>query len=540
MAVNQKETERAELHKTIWQIANDLRGSVDGWDFKQYVLGMMFYRFISENITSYIDKNQRLAGDASFDFELLDDTKAELARRQVVQEKGFFILPSELFVNVTKRASKDEDLNMTLEKIFKNIESSANGTDSEDNLKGLFDDIDVNSNKLGGSVGEKNGRLRKLMLAINGLKIGKYEDNTIDAFGDAYEYLMTMYAANAGKSGGEFFTPQEVSELLTRLTLLDFGAASKNATDKLIVPDKKSVQKVYDPACGSGSLLLNFAKILGKDNVKQGFYGQEINLTTFNLARINMFLHDINFEKFHFAHGDTLINAKHWDDKPFDAIVSNPPYALKWEGDANPLLINDERFSPAGVLAPKSKADYAFIMHILSWLSSSGTSSIVEFPGILYRGGAEQKIRKYLIDNNFIDALIQLPTDLFFGTTISTVIMVIRKNKTTNNIHFVDASKEFVRYDTKNKLSETNIDKIVETIRNKTDIEYFSRYVDVQEVIEKDYTLSVNTYVGAEDTSEVIDIQELNQKIKDIVVKVEQLRNSIDSIIQDLEGGSSE
>lgn len=540
MVANKKEQERAELHKTIWQIANDLRGSVDGWDFKQYVLGMMFYRFISENITTYIDQNQHKAGETSFSYALLSDEEAEKARAQVVQEKGFFILPSELFLNVTKHAAQDENLNTTLEKIFKNIESSANGTDSEDNLKGLFDDIDVNSNKLGGTVNEKNGRLRKLMVAINELKIGKYEDNTIDAFGDAYEYLMTMYAANAGKSGGEFFTPQEVSELLTRLALLDFGAASKDSLGNLVVPDKTSVQKVYDPACGSGSLLLNFAKILGKDNVKQGFYGQEINLTTFNLARINMFLHDINFEKFNLAHGDTLINATHWDDKPFDVIVSNPPYSLKWEGDANPLLINDERFSPAGVLAPKSKADYAFVMHILSWLSSSGTASIVEFPGILYRGGAEQKIRKYLIDNNFIDAIIQLPSDLFFGSSISTAIMVVRKNKTDNKIHFVDASKEFVRYDTKNKLSDENIEKIVETVRNKTDIEYFSRYVDIQEVVEKDYTLSVNTYVGAEDTSEVIDIKELNQQIKNIVTKVDTLRKSIDSIIQDLEGNANE
>jgi type I restriction enzyme M protein len=536
MVANQKETERAELHKTIWQIANDLRGSIDGWDFKQYVLGMMFYRFISENMTSYIDGNQQKAGDASFSYASLVDKTAEEARSQVVQEKGFFILPSELFVNVTKRSASDENLNTTLERIFRNIESSANGTASEDNLKGLFDDIDVNSNKLGGTVDEKNKKLRKLMSAINDLKIGKYEDNTIDAFGDAYEYLMTMYAANAGKSGGEFFTPQEVSELLTRLALLDFGNASKDANGKLVVPDKTSVQKVYDPACGSGSLLLNFAKILGKNNIKQGFYGQEINLTTFNLARINMFLHDINFEKFHLAHGDTLTSAKHWDDKPFDAIVSNPPYSLKWEGDANPLLINDERFSPAGVLAPKSKADYAFVLHILSWLSSSGTASIVEFPGILYRGGAEQKIRKYLIDNNFIDAIIQLPSDLFFGSSISTAIMVVRKNKIDSNIHFIDASKEFVRYDTKNKLSNSNIEKIVESVRNKTVTEYFSVNVPLEDVIAKDYTLSVNTYLTAEDKTEKIDITELNLKIQEVVSNVDRLRQSIDRIVAELEG----
>lgn len=536
---NKREQERAELHKTIWQIANDLRGSVDGWDFKQYVLGMLFYRFISENLVTYINKNQHESGDSSFNYELLNNEQAENAREQVVEEKGFFILPSELFSNVVKRADSDDNLNVTLEKIFKDIESSANGTESEGNLKGLFDDIDVNSNKLGGTVLEKNGLLIKLMKSINELKLGKYEDNTIDAFGDAYEYLMTMYAANAGKSGGEFFTPQEVSELLARLALIDFGAKTEK-DGKAFVPDKASVEKVYDPACGSGSLLLKFAKILGKENVHQGFCGQEINLTTYNLARINMFLHDINFEKFDIGYGNTLLNPIHWDDKPFDVIVSNPPYSIKWDGDANPILINDERFSPAGVLAPKSKADYAFVMHILSWLSSSGTASIVEFPGILYRGGAEQKIRKYLIDNNYVDSVIQLPSDLFFGSTISTAIMVLRKNKTDNKIMFIDASNEFVRLDIKNKLSEDNISKIVETVRYKTDTEYFSKYVDVNDIIEKEYNLSVNTYLETENTQEEIDIDKLNQDIEKIVVKVDQLRKSIDEIIADIEGDDIE
>lgn len=533
---NKKEQERAELHKTIWQIANDLRGSVDGWDFKQYVLGMLFYRFISENLVTYIDKNQKASGDINFRYEKLSDEDAETAREQVVSEKGFFILPSELFSNVVKKADQDENLNVTLEKIFKDIESSASGTESEKNMKGLFDDIDVNSNKLGGTVVEKNNRLRKLMKAIDDLKLGKYEDNTIDAFGDAYEFLMTMYAANAGKSGGEFFTPQEVSELLTRLALIDFGNQYTDKDGKVVVPDKTRVEKVYDPACGSGSLLLKFAKILGKDNVELGFFGQEINLTTYNLARINMFLHDINFEKFSIGYGDTLQNPIHWDDKPFDAIVSNPPYSIKWEGDANPLLINDERFAPAGVLAPKSKADYAFVMHILSWLGSNGTASIVEFPGILYRGGAEQKIRKYLVDNNYVDSVIQLPADLFFGSTISTAIMVLRKNKKDNKIHFVDASKEFVRIDIKNKLSDANINKILDTVRYKTDNDHFSRYVDVSEVIDKEYNLSVNTYIETENTDEIVDITKLNLKISEIVKKVDVLRKSIDSIVADLEG----
>ena len=408
-----KEQERSELHRAIWQIANDLRGSVDGWDFKQYVLGILFYRFISENLTNYINADERRTGKENFDYVSLSDKEAEFGRNDTIKEKGFYILPRELFVNVCKNARNDANLNETLSKVFDNIENSAKGFDSEDDLKGLFDDLDVNSNKLGGTVEKRNQKLVKLLEAIGDLRLGDYGDNTIDAFGDAYEFLMTMYASNAGKSGGEFFTPQEVSELLAEITTVG----------------KKEVNKVYDPCCGSGSLLLKFAKVLGKENVRQGFFGQEINLTTYNLCRINMFLHDINYNNFDVAHGDTLTDPKHWDDEPFDAIVSNPPYSIKWDGDANPLIINDPRFSPAGVLAPKSKADLAFTMHMLSWLSTSGTAAIVEFPGVLYRGGAEQKIRKYLIDNNYIDTVIQLPPDLFFGTTIATCVVILKKSK---------------------------------------------------------------------------------------------------------------
>ncbi|HNQ40301.1 MAG TPA: type I restriction-modification system subunit M, partial [Candidatus Cloacimonas sp.] len=415
-----KEQERDELHRTIWQIANDLRGSVDGWDFKAYILGMLFYRFISENLVTYLNIGERKNNKPDFDYTTLSDTDAELGRAETIKEKGFYILPSELFCNVRKKAKNDPNLNETLARVFNNIENSAKGFDSESDLKGLFDDIDVNSNKLGATVTKRNEQLVKIMDAIGDMKFGDYQDNTNDTFGDAYEYLMTMYASNAGKSGGEFFTPQEVSELLTEIA----------------VAGKKEVNKVYDPACGSGSLLLKFAKVLGKDNVRQGFFGQEINLSTYNLCRINMFLHDVNFEKFDIAHGNTLTEPKHWDDEPFDAIVSNPPYSIKWEGDANPLLIIDPRFSPAGVLAPKSKADLAFTMHILSWLSTSGTAAIVEFPGVLYRGGAEQKIRKYLIDNNYIDTVIQLPPDLFFGTTIATCIIVLKKSKKDNSTLF--------------------------------------------------------------------------------------------------------
>ena len=529
---NKKEVERTELHRTIWQIANDLRGSVDGWDFKQYVLGMLFYRFISENLSLHVNTNQRKAGFKDFNYKDLSDEKALSAKKQIIDEKGFFILPSKLFSNVTKNADNNENLNMTLEKVFKDIEASAMGTQSEESFKGLFDDLNVNSNKLGGTVVERNTRLAKLLRAIDGLDFGDFTGGTIDLFGDAYEYLMTMYAANAGKSGGEFFTPQEVSELLARIAIIDFNSADRKF--------KEEVNKVYDPACGSGSLLLKISKIIGKGKVKQGYFGQEINLTTFNLARINMFLHDIPFDKFNLAYGDTLMNPKHWDDKPFDVIVSNPPYSIKWEGDSNSLLINDPRFAPAGVLAPKSKADFAFVLHILSWLSSSGTAAIVEFPGILYRGGAEQKIRKYLVDNNYVDTIIQLPPDLFFGNTISTIIMVLRKNKTDSNILFIDASKEFVRFEIKNKLSDTNIDRLLNTIRQRTQIEYFSKNVSFEEIVAKDYNLSVNNYVSIEDTSEVVNIKELNKKINEITSKSSVLRRAIDSIVQELEGDLDE
>lgn len=523
MIENKKEQERDELHRAIWSIADDLRGSVDGWDFKSYVLGIMFYRYISENITNYINDGEHKAGILDFDYTALSDDAAEEIRDDIVHSKGFFILPSELFCNVRKQAKQDENLNTTLSNIFTNIEKSAAGYESEDDFKGLFDDIDVNSNKLGGTVLKRNQLLVKLLDGIGAMKLGDYQDNTIDAFGDAYEYLMSMYASNAGKSGGEYYTPQEVSELLTRLSIVG----------------KTTVNKVYDPACGSGSLLLQAAKILGKENVRNGFYGQEINLTTYNLCRINMFLHDINFADFDIAHEDTLMapSAKHGDEEPFEVIVSNPPYSIKWEGDNNPVLINDPRFSPAGVLAPKSKADLAFIMHALSWLATNGTAAIVCFPGIMYRSGAEKKIRQYLIDNNFVDAVIQLPNNLFFGTSIATCIMVLKKNKTENKTLFIDASKECVKVTNSNKLEEKNIAKIIETFSTHTDVEYFSRYVDNSEIAEQEYNLSVSTYVEQEDTREKIDIVELNQRISDIVKREEVLRREIDKIIAEIEVG---
>ena len=511
--------EREELHKAIWSIADDLRGSVDGWDFKQYILGIMFYRYISENITNYINDGERKAGDTTFDYAKLKDSEAESERDNLVKEKGFFILPSELFCNVCKIAKNDENLNETLEKIFNNIENSAKGAESEDDFSGLFDDIDVNSNKLGSTVAKRNEKLVKILDGIASIKLGNYQDNNIDAFGDAYEFLMSMYASNAGKSGGEFYTPQEVSELLTKLAIVG----------------KTSVNKVYDPACGSGSLLLKSAKILGKDNVRNGFFGQEINLTTYNLCRINMFLHDIDYDKFDIACEDTLTSPQHWDDEPFEVIVSNPPYSIKWAGDDNAVLINDPRYSPAGVLAPKNNADYAFIMHSLAWLATNGVAAIVCYPGILTRTNnrAEPKIRKYLIDNNFVDCIIQLPSNLFFGTDIATCIMVLRKGKKDNNVLFIDASNECYKITNNNKMSEKNIDNIVKIYTGRKDNENISKIVSNNEIESNDYNLSVSTYVEKKEIKNEIDIFELNKELEIIIEKERELRNKLNKTIID-------
>ena len=542
---NKREQERNELYRTIWTLANELRGSVDGWDFKQYVLGMLFYRYISENLTSYINKGEWDSGNNEFDYAKIDDDIAESIRNEMVQEKGFFIKPTELFNNLLLKIKKedkdvkeksgkngkeieisdlDENLNEKLQEIFKNIEASAIGSPSEENFKGLFDDIDVNSNKLGPTVIKRNKRLKKLITVIGDMNLGDFQDNSIDAFGDTYEYLMAMYASNAGKSGGEFFTPQEVSELLTRIALLDNNGNIKS-----------EVNKVYDPAVGSGSLLLKFAKILGKDNVRNGFFGQEINITTYNLCRINMFVHDIAYDKFSIEYGDTLVDPKHWDEEPFEAIVSNPPYSIKWEGSDNGLLINDPRFAPAGVLAPKSKADFAFIMHCLHWLATNGTAAIVCFPGIMYRGGAEKKIRKYLIENNYIESIIQLPDNLFYGTNIATCIMVLKKSKIDNKTLFIDASKESIKATNSNRLDSKNIENILNVYKNRKTEAHLATLVKQEDIEKEDYNLSVSTYVQTEDISEVIDISALNVEISKIVEQENALRIEIDEIIAEIE-----
>ena len=511
------EQQRAELHRTIWKIADDLRGSVDGWEFKSYVLGTLFYRYISESIVEYINRLQVEAGIDDFDYTLMDDEEAEEARDMVVEEKGYFILPSQLFANVAKNADTNENLNETLSAAFRAIEASAQGQASEDDLRGLFGDFLVDSTSLGRTVSKRNELLAKVLKAVNHMKLSdKLTDNTIDAFGDAYEFLMQMYAASAGKSGGEYFTPPAVSELLARLCTIR----------------NQNIRRVYDPACGSGSLLLKFAKTIGKSNPNLQYYGQEINPSTYNLCRINMFLHGISFDNFDIELGDTLTEPKHLD-MDFDAIVSNPPYSIKWEGEDNPILINDARYAPAGILAPKSKADLAFTMHMLHLLSESGVAAIVEFPGVLYRGGAEQKIRKYLLEHNAVDAVILLPANLFFGVGIATCIIVLRKGtKTDNSVLFVDASNEFEKEGNKNYLRPKHQDRIAEAIEKREDEQYFCRLVKNEDIIKNDCNLSVSSYVEQPDTREVIKIKEVNLQLEEIVKNVNNYRQQVDNIIK--------
>ncbi|WP_457605599.1 type I restriction-modification system subunit M [Nitratifractor sp.] len=508
--------QRAQLQRRIWQIANEVRGSVDGWDFKQYVLGTLFYRFISENFTAYIE-----AGDESVDYASLpNEVITPEIKEDAVKTKGYFIYPSQLFVNVVKNANDNPNLNIDLAKIFKEIEGSAIGYPSEEDIKGLFDDFDTTSNRLGTTVAEKNRRLAAVLKGVAELNFGNFEENHIDLFGDAYEFLISNYAANAGKSGGEFFTPTEVSRLIAQLA----------------IHGQESVNKIYDPACGSGSLLLQAKKQFDEHIIEEGFFGQEINHTTYNLARMNMFLHNINYDKFSIALGDTLTNPKFKDEKPFDAIVSNPPYSLKWIGSDDPTLINDERFAPAGVLPPKSKADFAFVLHSLNYLSSKGRAAIVSFPGIFYRGGAEQKIRKYLIDSNYVETIIALAPNLFYGTTIAVNILVLSKHKADTKTQFIDASKLYEPRTNTNVLTDEHIAKILEVFESKEDIEHFAKSVEYDAIVENDYNLSVSAYVEPEDTREVIDIEKLNAEIKETVAKIDRLRAEIDAIIAEIEG----
>jgi type I restriction enzyme M protein len=510
--------QRAELQRRIWQIANDVRGAVDGWDFKQYVLGALFYRFISENFAAYIE-----AGDDSLEYASMGDSViTPEIKDDAIKTKGYFIYPSQLFANLVAKANTNDSLNTDLAKIFSAIESSAMGYPSERDIRGLFSDFDTTSNRLGNTVKDKNMRLAAVLKGVAELDFGDFGASQIDLFGDAYEFLISNYAANAGKSGGEYFTPQHVSKLIAQLAM----------------HKQTSVNKIYDPACGSGSLLLQAKKHFDQHLIEDGFWGQELNHTTYNLARMNMFLHNVNYDKFNIQLGDTLIDPQFGDDKPFDAIVSNPPYSVKWIGSDDPTLINDDRFAPAGVLAPKSKADFAFVLHALSYLSSKGRAAIVCYPGIFYRGrgGAEQKIRQYLVDNNHVETVISLAPNLFFGTTIAVTILVLSKHKADTTTQFIDASALFKKETNNNTLLDTHIDQIMAVFDSKANVDHFAQSVSHERIASEGYNLSVSSYVEAKDTREVVDIAQLNAELKTTVAKIDQLRKDIDAIVAEIEG----
>lgn len=507
--------QRAILQRQIWQIADEVRGTIDGWDFKQYVLGTLFYRFISENFTAFMQ-----ADDEIVYADIPDSIVTPAVIEDVVKAKGYFIYPSQLFCNVAKNAARNDHLNTDLAQIFKSIERSAIGHESEPDIRGLFDDFDTTSKRLGNTVKEKNSRLASVLQGIAGLDFGDFTDSHIDLFGDAYEFLISNYAANAGKSGGEFFTPQYVSRLIARIAL----------------HKQYNVNNIYDPACGSGSLLLQAKKQFEEKIIEGGFFGQEINHTTYNLARMNMFLHNIGYEKFNIRLGNTLIDPCFLDNRPFDAIVSNPPYSIKWIGKNDPTLINDERFAPAGVLAPDSRADFAFVLHCLNYLSGKGRAAIVCFPGIFYRGGAEQKIRKYLVDGNYVESVIALPGNLFFGTSIAVNILVLSKHKTDTATQFIDASNLFRKEVNNNVLLDEHIDGIMRVFDSKENIEYFARCASFEEIVEHGYNLSVNTYVEMKDKREKIDIVKLNDEIRETVARIDQLRKEIDGIVAEIGG----
>lgn len=487
-----RKSEKRTIQKIMWDLLTELRGQIDGWDFKNYSLTMIFYKFLSENFEQYINNNEKESGDENFKYSEITNAEAEEDfKSSLLEYPGYFIKPSELFCNIHKNANTNENLNVSIKDAFNNIQASTIGTEAEENIKGIFDDFDVSTSKLGKDVKEKNETLRKLVNCIATLSFGSAHSGLVsDTFGDMYEYLMGMYAKNAGKSGGEYFTPPEVSTLLSRIVMIG----------------KKEVKNIYDPTCGSGSLLLKGAKVIGAKNIKKGFYGQELNNTTYNLCRENMMLHNIQPDQMDIKNGNTLANPMHRSEK-FEIIVSNPPYSTKWETDA--LTINDERFAPAGVLAPSTKADYAFLQHVIYQLAPNGVAGIVLPHGILFRGGTEGTIRKHFIDNNYIETIISLPANLFYGTGIPTIIMVFKKERQNSDILFIDASKCFEKDKNQNVLRDADIEKIYDAVLNRKDVENFARLVNKDEIIRNEYNLNIPRYITSDNEIILSDLYSL-------------------------------
>ncbi|ASE61006.1 type I restriction-modification system subunit M [Chryseobacterium indologenes] len=510
------EEQKKILEQQLWNIANTLRGKMNADEFRDYILGFIFYKYLAEKMEIYA--NSILEEDQIQFRDIKEDTPKGLEyigaiREEALETLGYFLKPSELFSEITKRGDNNFILE-DLQKILTNIQLSTMGTQSEEDFEDLFSDMDLNSNNLGRTADARNTLIVKVLKHLDEIDF-KLNDTELDVLGDAYEYLIGQFASGAGKKAGEFYTPQEVSKILA----------------KIVTTGKNRLKSVYDPTCGSGSLLLRVAREVKDVN---NFYGQEMNRTTYNLARMNMILHGVHYRQFDIKQEDTLEHPQHLNDMPFEAIVANPPFSAKWS--ANPLFLNDDRFSQYGKLAPSSKADFAFVQHMIYHLAENGTMAIVLPHGVLFRGASELHIRKYLIEQkNYLDAVIGLPANIFYGTSIPTCILVFKKCKEDpDNILFIDASKEFEKVKNQNMLREEHIDKIVETYRNRTTIEKYSHLATLKEVEENDYNLNIPRYVDTFEAEEEIDIQSVMQEIKSLEAKRAQLDKEIDVYFKEL------
>lgn len=513
------EEQKKILEQQLWNIANTLRGKMNADEFRDYILGFIFYKYLAEKMEIFA--NSILKEDKIQFREIKEDTVEGSAyidaiREEALETLGYFLKPSELFSEIAKRGNSDTNTFILedLQKILTNIQLSTMGTQSEEDFDNLFEDMDLNSTKLGKTADARNEIIVKVLLHLDEIDF-QLNDTELDVLGDAYEYLIGQFASGAGKKAGEFYTPQEVSKILA----------------KIVTTGKNRLKSVYDPTCGSGSLLLRVAREV-KD--VSNFYGQEMNRTTYNLARMNMILHGVHYRQFDIKQEDTLEHPQHLNDMPFEAIVANPPFSANWS--ANPLFLNDDRFSQYGKLAPSSKADFAFVQHMIYHLAENGTMAIVLPHGVLFRGAAELHIRKYLIEQkNYLDAVIGLPANIFYGTSIPTCILVFKKCKEDpEHILFIDASKEFEKVKNQNMLREEHINKIVETYRNRTVIEKYSHLATLQEVADNDYNLNIPRYVDTFEAEEEIDIKAVMQEIKSLEAKRVELDKEIDVYFKEL------
>lgn len=511
------EEQKKQLQTQLWNIANELRGRMDADEFRDYILGFIFYKYLSEKLTLYADK---LLENDGRKFENLDETNnkdeqiIKAVEKEAIDSLGYFLKPSELFHVVAARGNTSGSLIQDLEKTLNSIEQSTMGEDSEDDFDKLFSELDLNATRLGRTVSERSTLIAKVLAHLDKIDF-RLEDAKVDILGDAYEYLIAQFASGAGKKAGEFYTPQEVSTVLARI----------------VTAGKKQLRNVYDPTCGSGSLLLRVAKYV--KNVGM-FYGQELNNTTYNLARMNMILHGVRYDGFSIRQDDTLEHPQHMEYK-FEAIVANPPFSAKWS--ANPLHMQDERFSKYGVLAPSSKADYAFIQHMIYQLDDGGTMAVVMPHGVLFRGASEGKIRKYLIaEKNYLDAVIGLPANIFYGTSIPTCILVFKKCRANpNDILFIDASKHFEKAKNQNRLRPEDIDKIIETYNERKSIDKYSYVTSLEDVKENDYNLNIPRYVDTFEEEEPIDLKEVSEEIKKIDAEMVEIDKKIAGYCKELD-----